>query len=216
MKPTISIVDYGLGNIFSVSRAVADAGFKFKLVCRPHEIADSEYLLLPGVGSFQRGMSELKIRGLIESIHEYVLKGKPILGICLGMQFLFESSEEGSGEKGFGFIPGKVVRIAPNDAKIKVPHIGWSCLKANPENPAISDKENNAIMSYVDKQFVYFVHSYHPDVESQYLMATSDYKSYSINAMVRRDNVIGCQFHPEKSGKVGSELLRVLLSEQVL
>lgn len=205
----ISVVDYGIGNIFSICRSIVKAGFEFNLVTRPEEVYSSDYLLLPGVGSFERGMHELKSKNLIDSIREYVQKGKPLLGICLGMQMLFNESDEGLKEKGFGFIPGKVVRIVSENSSVKVPHIGWSCLKVN---DSILLKENKNIKESIDEQFFYFVHSYHPIVESQYLLATTNYKNNFINAMVNKDNVIGCQFHPEKSGERGIKLFNLLLS----
>ncbi len=208
MGRSITIVDYGLGNIFSVSRAISYLGFDLDLATTPEHIDSADFLVLPGVGAFNRGMYELRSRDLVEPIKKHIKLGKPLLGICLGMQFLFDSSEESDKEVGFGFIPGRVVRVVPEDSLIKVPHIGWSCLTA--ENN-LGDAGLVSGREYIDNRFVYFVHSYHPDVTSKYLLATTRYQGHSVNAVVKKENVIGCQFHPEKSGEHGKAILNYFL-----
>lgn len=205
MVEKVSIVDYGLGNILSVSRAISSLGIQVDLVETPEQIDSSSFLVLPGVGAFNRGISELKSRALIAPIKKHIDSGKPLLGICLGMQLLFDSSDENECGEGLGAIPGKVVRIVPENSDIKVPHIGWSKMIAN---NGFEDIPLNGIERYVDNKFVYFVHSYHPNVDPSYLLATINYQGCSINAMVKKKNVVGCQFHPEKSGDSGREILK--------
>jgi len=202
MHRTVTIVDYGLGNILSVSRAISQFGISVDLATTPEQINSADFLVLPGVGAFNRGMSKLNSRDLTEPIKRHIKFGKPLLGICLGMQLLFDSSEENGNEVGMGVIPGKVVRIVPKDSNIKV---GWTRLIA--EN-SLDDVD---IGRHIHDRFVYFVHSYHPAVDSKYLLATTNYQGCSINAIVQKENVIGCQFHPEKSGEHGKEILRHFL-----
>jgi imidazole glycerol-phosphate synthase subunit HisH len=208
MSKTVSIIDYGLGNILSVSRAVSTLGFHVDMATTVKEVQSSDFLILPGVGSFNLGVSELRERALFDPINQHMQSGKPLLGICLGMQLLFESSEECKHAKGFGFISGKVVRVVPDISSIKVPHIGWSRLAINNN---VEQKASEDLAQAIDDSYAYFVHSYHPEVNPDSLLATSNYQGHQINAMVKKNNVIGCQFHPEKSGAPGKEILKQII-----
>lgn len=200
MMRKIHIVDYGLGNLFSVGSAIKQVGFEPVFVANPDACKAADFLVLPGVGAFQKGMRLLQSNGLVEGILYHVKQGKPILGICLGMQMLFESSEENGFSKGLGLIPGQVKKIVDDQLDIKVPHIGWSSLNSV-----------NELFASVDKKFMYFVHSYHPVTDLEYCVAKSNYHDVEITAMVNKDNIWGCQFHPEKSGNDGLSLLKQIL-----
>jgi glutamine amidotransferase len=194
----IHIVDYGLGNLFSVCSAIRKIGCEPVVIGKPQDFKLADFLVLPGVGAFQKGMNLLQSHGLADRILCHVRQGKPILGICLGMQMLFESSEENGFSKGLGLIPGKVKRIVDDQSKVKVPHIGWSLL----------DSTSEILMSAVDKKFMYFVHSYHPVTDAKYCVAKTNNQGVEITAMINKDNIWGCQFHPEKSGEDGLKLLK--------
>lgn len=196
MQRKITIVDYGLGNIFSVNRAFSYNNCLVDIASTPEQITHADFLVLPGVGAFKKGMQELQRRHFLEPISNHAKSGKPLLGICLGMQLLFDSSEENGDSQGLGLIPGKVERIIPNDSLAKVPHIGWGRLNVNQNHFAAK----LPLFKNVDNQFAYFVHSYHPICQQKHLLAHTQYHGHKINAMVMKDNIIGCQFHPEKSG----------------
>lgn len=209
MKKKITIIDYGLGNIFSVSRVFARLNCDVNIAKTAQEIMQSEFLVLPGVGAFKKAMEELYSRDFITSIRKYALSGKPILGICLGMQLFFEKSEENGDFPGLGLIPGKVQRIIPNHSLTKVPHIGWSKLSINPQHPSSELVKT----SLIDK-FAYFVHSYHPIALSDHILATTTYEGHTINSMVMKDNIIGCQFHPEKSAENFFDFLSIIIFQK--
>jgi glutamine amidotransferase len=196
MQTKVTIVDYGLGNIFSVNRAFSYNNCLVEIASKPEQVKNADFLVLPGVGAFKKGMKELKDRDFIEPILTHAKEGKPLLGICLGMQLLFDSSEENGQTQGLGLIPGKVERIVPDLSIAKVPHIGWGRLNINQEHFAA----NHSVLKSLDNKFAYFVHSYHPLCQQNHLLAHTAYHGHTINAMVMKNNIIGCQFHPEKSG----------------
>ncbi|MBS0357886.1 MAG: imidazole glycerol phosphate synthase subunit HisH [Proteobacteria bacterium] len=208
-EKTITIVDYGLGNILSVSRAFAYLGCNVALAKNSDEIEKASYLVLPGVGAFKKGMYELQAHQLIEPIKDYAKSGRPLLGICLGMQLLFESSEEIEICKGLEILSGHVKRIVSTDSNLKVPHIGWANLSMNPFHPNYSQ---DRFVNSLEKASVYFVHSYHPVTSKKNILAVSDYYHHEITSAVLENNIWGYQFHPEKSGKAGLELLKLFLS----
>ncbi|MBP5417373.1 MAG: imidazole glycerol phosphate synthase subunit HisH [Clostridiales bacterium] len=192
----IAIIDYGMGNLGSVQKALAFLGYDSEITNDPARVMDADGVVLPGVGAIGAAMEALTSKGLDKVVHEYVATGKPFLGICLGMQMLFDTSEESFGGepvKGLSVLPGKVVRF-PSDMGLKIPQIGWNEL--NSKNEILPDKE-----------YVYFVHSYYcvPDREED-IAATVEY-GIEYCCSVRRDNVFACQFHPEKSGEVGLRIL---------
>jgi len=213
MSNKVTIIDYGVGNLLNVVRAFEHCGADVTIAESMNQVANAEHLVLPGVGAFSNGMKELEARGLIDPLMRHVVSGKPLLGICLGMQMLLDESEEFGSWPGLGLIHGKVVEIpdtGTDGQPHKIPHIGWNELL----KPKARKWEGSVLGSVNDKSTVYFVHSYMavPESEEHYL-AGCDYDGRRICAAVQRDNVVGCQFHPEKSGEVGlniiSEFLRI-------
>lgn len=196
----IGIIDYGMGNLFSVSQALERLGVPYFISDDVEKLSQSPALLLPGVGSFRDAMIRLKEDKMAEMIVEYAQSGKPLLGICLGMQLLFDESEENGPTSGLGILPGKVKRFPGRD--YKVPHMGWNRLEFLKES-FVSEEAKNS-----EEEHVYFVHSYFVDAnESDVVIAKSSYFE-EVAAIVGRGNVYGMQFHPEKSGQLGMELLR--------
>lgn len=195
----VAIIDYDAGNIKSVEKAVMALGQDVKVTRDREEILSAEHVILPGVGSFGDAMLKLQEYGLVELIHEVVDRQIPLLGICLGLQLLFDSSEESEGIKGLGILPGKIVRI-PDKAGLKVPHIGWNSLKF--------PRKGRLFEGLSEGSYVYFVHSYYLQAEdTDIVTATTEYGT-CIHASVEKDNVFACQFHPEKSSEVGLTILR--------
>lgn len=193
----ITIIDYGAGNIASVQKAFEFLGVETKLSSDPVELLNSSAAVLPGVGSFGDAMQNIKDRNLEKPIKDFIASGKPFLGICLGLQLLFESSEESVGVEGLSVLKGKIIKI-PSDCGLKVPHMGWNSLSYNNKGDIFQD---------VDEQsYVYFVHSYYLKAEEDIVTARANY-AVDIDASVQKGNLIACQFHPEKSGKVGLRLL---------
>ncbi|MCY9692561.1 imidazole glycerol phosphate synthase subunit HisH [Paenibacillus alginolyticus] len=209
----VSIIDYGMGNIFSVSRALEYNGAEVRLTSDPHEIQNSDRLVLPGVGAFKDGMQELKHRGLVDSIREFALKERPFLGICLGMQMMFDYSEEFGCNDGLGIIAGNV-KLIPNinetGQKIKIPHIGWNELML----PVGRHSWDNTILeNTLQRSFVYFVHSYTAQpVDNSHRLADCYYHGQLISAAVQQNYAFGCQFHPEKSGEIGLNIIKNFFS----
>ncbi|PWW03124.1 glutamine amidotransferase [Paenibacillus cellulosilyticus] len=191
----IAIIDYGMGNLHSVSKAVERLGFDFVITADPDQILAADGAILPGVGAFGDAMDNLRETGMDEVTKQFIATGKPLLGICLGMQLLFSESEEYGNHKGLDLLPGRVVRF---QGDYKVPHMGWNKLSFNQSSPLFEGLEEG---------HVYFVHSYHvkPELASD-LLATVDYHQ-QVTAIVGRKNVYGMQFHPEKSGDLGMQLL---------
>lgn len=203
----IAVIDYGMGNLHSVVNALEKIGCEAVITRDPQVIEEAEKLILPGVGAFPDCMKNLSSYGLIEILHNEVLeKKKPLLGICLGMQALFEESEEGGISRGLGYLPGKIVKMS--DPDVKIPHIGWNMLEANMYNP-IFDRMSQ-------RPFVYYVHSYYAaDYEDSQMLGYSTYGSLKIPGLVRNDNILGAQFHPEKSGEDGLRILTYFKEEFV-
>jgi glutamine amidotransferase len=196
----IAIVDYGMGNIHSVNKALRVLGARTVVTGRKEDISHSSAIVLPGVGAFDDAMLALKAKGLVVFLKDEISKGKPFLGICLGMQLLFEKSEEGR-EKGLGVIPGKVVKFSPK-RRLKVPHIGWDRIKG----------AQCPVSSVKDGQYVYFCHSYYAvPKDKEVVAATADY-GVRFAAMVVKENIFGMQFHPEKSQMAGLRILKSFLN----
>ncbi|MEK3696055.1 MULTISPECIES: imidazole glycerol phosphate synthase subunit HisH [unclassified Paenibacillus] len=195
---TVAIVDYGMGNLHSVSKAVERLGYTSLVTADAGEILAADSVILPGVGAFGDAMEHLRASGMDVVVKAAAEAGLPLLGICLGMQLLFSSSEEHGEHKGLDLLPGSVVRFAPRDG-YKVPHMGWNRLGfLQPASPLLTGLEEG---------HVYFVHSYHVLAGSDSdLLAVTDY-GHPVTAVVGRNNVYGMQFHPEKSGELGIKLL---------
>lgn len=212
MKPKTVVVDYGIGNLYSVARALETVNSEVIISSNPNIIKNAERLVLPGVGSFSKGMSELKSRVIDEALHEFILTSRPLLGICLGMQLMFDSSEEFGVHKGLGIIPGQVLAIPSeghHGVRRKIPHIGWTQLIL----PQSRKNWTGSIFEdVVHGESAYFVHSYSVfPIEESIRLVECNYDGYLIAAAVQFNQIIGCQFHPEKSGKVGLKILHNFL-----
>jgi glutamine amidotransferase len=201
----IGIVDYGMGNLFSVSKALERLDAEYIITSDKKTLLAADALLLPGVGAFRDAMLLLNEEGLTETIKEFAQTGKPLLGICLGMQLLFEDSDENGLTEGLKLLPGSVRRFPgkTNEGEsYKVPHMGWNKLQFVKESP---------LLNGLDEDFVYFVHSYFVDAkDSDVLLAKASYHE-EVSAVVGRGNIFGMQFHPEKSSKLGMALLAIFL-----
>ncbi|AIQ50224.1 imidazole glycerol phosphate synthase subunit HisH [Paenibacillus sp. FSL R7-0331] len=194
----VAIVDYGMGNLHSVSKAVERLGYTSLVTGIAEEILTADSVILPGVGAFGDAMEQLRASGLDGIVKQAAAGGQPVLGICLGMQLLFSSSEEHGEHTGLDMLPGAVVRFAPREG-YKVPHMGWNKLSFR--------QPQSLLLEGLEEGHVYFVHSYHAEVEQENdLIAVTDY-GHPVTAVVGRDNVYGMQFHPEKSGELGMKLL---------
>lgn len=203
MSGKIAIVDYGVGNLFSLTSSFAAIGAEVKVTANPEDLRAAERIVLPGVGAFGDAAEKLRASGLAEPLLEEARRGgKPILGVCLGMQLLFERGFEYGEHEGLGLIPGEVRPIAEViPAGLKIPHIGWNALHLT-ENPC------PLFTSIKEGDCVYFVHSYSAHCPNEFITATTEYGAELV-AAVQRGNVYGCQFHPEKSGDVGLNILRM-------
>lgn len=195
----IAIIDYDAGNIKSVEKALKTFGQDVVITRDAETILNADRVILPGVGAFGDAMEKLNAYGLVEVIHEVVRKKIPFLGICLGLQLMFESSEETPGVEGLGLLKGKIVKI-PENGELKIPHMGWNSLHFQNEGRLFANLPQDS--------YVYFVHSYYLQAEDESIVkATTDY-STCIHASVEKDNVFACQFHPEKSSDVGLTILK--------
>jgi len=196
----IAIVDYGVGNLFSLKSSFAMIGQEVKVTSDREEILAADRLILPGVGAFGDAAESLRASGLDRAVLDFAASGKPLMGICLGMQLLFEESAEYGVHRGLGLIPGRVVAMRGRiPEELLIPHIGWNALHlANP----------HPLMKYTKSgDCVYYVHSFYAETPAENVLATSEY-GVPVTGAVARGNVTGCQFHPEKSGKVGLDILR--------
>ncbi len=196
----IRIIDYGVGNLFSLRSSLRAIGIDADYTGNPAEIRKADKLILPGVGAFRDAREALRSTGLDRVVREEAGKGKPLMGICLGMQMLFDRSYEYGEYEGLGLIPGEIV---PMDGRIPkdlpIPHIGWNELMLKQPSPLMKNTANG--------DYVYFVHSYYAETPVEYVIATTDY-GVEMTAAVQKDNVYGCQFHPEKSSEVGLSILK--------
>jgi len=201
MSPSITVIDYGLGNIRSVSKALALAGGDVRISAEIKKIESSDGIVLPGVGAFGKGMENLKKAGLIKVINSQIEAGKPCLGICLGLQMLFSVSEEHGSSPGMDIIKGKV-KLFRND--LKIPHMGWNKVKFQ-NSPT---GESGMFEGIADESYFYFVHSYYVSPEDAALVSsTTDYGDEFASSVVK-DNLWAVQFHPEKSGKDGLRIMK--------
>ncbi|MBQ3053915.1 MAG: imidazole glycerol phosphate synthase subunit HisH [Clostridia bacterium] len=196
----LAIVDYGVGNLFSLSSSLKYSGIASVITSDASVIEKSDRIILPGVGAFKDAINKLRQSGLDKVILKEAEKGKPIMGICLGMQLLFEKSYEYGEHTGLGLLNGEVIPMKGKmPSQLKIPHIGWNKLET---------KRENEILKYLHSgDYVYFVHSFFVEGENENAVAVTDY-GLSVTAAVAKNNIYGCQFHPEKSGEVGLSILK--------
>ena len=208
MPDKVTVIDYDRGNLFSVTKAFEHCGAEVEVTQSAAGVLAAERLVLPGVGAFGDAMDALGRRGLIEPVREYAASGRPFLGICVGMQLMFDGGEEFGDHRGLGLIAGEVVAIPDTDADgrpHKVPHIGWTRLAAPNGRPSWDD---TILAGLGADDWVYFVHSFTAaPADDCHRLADSDYGGRPISAVVRHGSLWGCQFHPEKSGPVGIAVL---------
>lgn len=197
----IAIIDYGVGNLFSLKSSFAHIGEKAVVTSDRHVLAEASGIILPGVGAFADAIKKLNGSGMGDALKEELKKGKPAMGICLGMQLLFDESLEYGRFEGLSLIPGTVRSISDvTGDRVKIPHMGWNSLDIKKESP---------ILKYTKQgDCVYFVHSYFADGCDGFVTAAAEYGGAQITASVQRDNLFGCQFHPEKSGETGLKILK--------
>jgi len=202
----VAIIDYGVGNLFSLKSSLDSLGVKAVVTADKSVLQNAERIILPGVGAFGDAAAKLRQSGLAEFIKEQAKEGKPLLGICLGMQLLLDKSYEYGEHEGLGLISGEIRPISdviPSD--LKIPHIGWNALSFTKENP---------LFKYINNgDHVYFVHSFYATNCNDSVIATAEYGA-ALTAAVAKDNVFGCQFHPEKSGSVGLNILRAFCEKE--
>ena len=199
----IAIIDYDAGNIRSVEKALAGLGQEVCITRSREQLLNADKVILPGVGAFGDAMRHLHEYGLSDMIHEIVDRGTPFLGICLGLQLLFERSDEAPGVDGLGILKGEILRI-PDQEGLKIPHMGWNSLKLQNEGRLFRGMKENP--------YVYFVHSYYLKAEDEQIVkAVTDY-SVRIHASVEKGNLFACQFHPEKSSETGLKILENFLN----
>lgn len=198
----VAIIDYDAGNIKSVEKAILALGEQAVLTRDPETILNADRVILPGVGAFGDAMEKLKHYELDGVLKEVARRNIPLLGICLGLQLLFDSSEESEGVKGLGILPGKIVRI-PSESGLKIPHIGWNNLSF--------PKKGRLYQGISQGEYVYFVHSYYLQAENRDIVTATTEYGVEIQASVESGNVFACQFHPEKSSDVGRMILQNFL-----
>ncbi|WP_026694490.1 imidazole glycerol phosphate synthase subunit HisH [Peribacillus kribbensis] len=197
----IGIVDYGMGNLFSVSKAFERLGAEYFISSDPKRLGEAAGIILPGVGAFKDAMAQLNELELTDFLSAYAVSGKPLLGICLGMQLLFEDSEEFGLTEGLSLLPGCIRRFPGTDSEgvsYKVPHMGWNKLNYNVPSP---------LLEGIEESYVYFVHSFYAKTPVEVVNASASYGE-EVPAVVSRNNIMGMQFHPEKSGETGMALLQ--------
>lgn len=195
----IAVIDYDAGNIKSVEKALIHLGQEVKITDNAREILSADKVVLPGVGAFGDAMGNLKRRGLDAVIRQAAERGTPFLGICLGLQLLFERSDEAPGTEGLGILPGEILKIPPKEG-LKIPHMGWNSLHL--------EHKGRLFQNVPEQSYVYFVHSYYLKAgEEETVKASTEYGVH-IHASVEKGNVFACQFHPEKSSDVGLQILK--------
>ncbi len=209
----VALIDYGIGNLFSVSRALEHSGAKVTLASHPEDILRADRIVLPGVGAFKDGMEALRSRDLVVALKEFAKTGRPLMGICLGAQLLFDSSDEFGQHEGLSILSGTVKKIPEEDLNhrsIRVPNIGWSRLEISGERESW---ENSILKQTNPSDTFYFVHSFSiiPD-DAQVQLAACSHGGHKLTAAIQKDSVSGCQFHPEKSGLNGLKILETFIS----
>ncbi|MCD6231027.1 imidazole glycerol phosphate synthase subunit HisH [Candidatus Aerophobetes bacterium] len=194
----IAIIDYGMGNLRSVENAFKSIGYPVTITRDPGKILDSSGIILPGVGAFRDCLKNLKTYGLFKPLYKFIESKKPFLGICLGLQVFFEESEEFGRYKGLGILKGRVVSLPQN--RVKIPHMGWNTIKIRKKCPIFEGIK--------DFSYFYFVHSYYVIPEEEEIIATTTDYGVEFTSSIWKDNIFACQFHPEKSQKLGLKVLK--------
>jgi len=211
-RPEVTVIDYGMGNLLSVCRALEHCGAQVDLSGDAQALANAPRLVLPGVGAFGDGMRELRERGLTDAVRAAAAQGRPLLGICLGAQMLLERSEEYGDHAGLGLIPGQVLAVPAAGADgrpHKIPHMGWAPIQPAEQTP----QWRHPLLHGIEPGTAcYFVHSFQIQTEPGYLLALADYDGIPITAAVAHGAILGCQFHPEKSGPAGLRILQNFLA----
>ncbi len=218
----IAIIDYGMGNLRSVAKALENLGAEIKITSSPKVITSAQGVVLPGVGAMPDAMKALVKEKLVKPIEKVISADKPFLGICLGLQLLFETSKEGGGSKGLGIFAGSVPRFVfskprtANDERLtalKVPHMGWNQIKQTDSRWQMADSSKNILSGIEDNSYVYFVHSYYAKPKDRTLVATTTDYGIEFCSSIARGNLFACQFHPEKSQKVGLRILKNFVAQ---
>jgi glutamine amidotransferase len=210
------IVDIGIGNLYSVSRAIKQCGSESQITTDPHAVLAADKIILPGVGAFGKAIKKIKSLGLDQALLEAAENGKPMLGICLGMQLLFEQSDEFGHNQGLGIIPGKVVRFpesfqSDNGARFKVPQIGWNNIRP----PEDSSWQSTLLDDVAPGSWFYFVHAYFcQPADRNFILGLTDYAQITYCSVVRKDQIWGCQFHPERSSEAGLSIYQKFLTKE--
>lgn len=206
MKPLIAVIDYEMGNLHSVSKAIEKAGGRVQITGSASAIRRAQGVVLPGVGAFGEAAKRLASKKLLPAIREALEKNKPFLGICLGLQLLFERSQESLGVKGLGFLKGDVIKFAARDG-LKIPHMGWNTVQGGPAG------KTPVLKGLRSTDYFYFVHSYYPSPRDPSIIATRTPYGRTFCSAVAQGRLFACQFHPEKSGDQGQRLLRNYVHE---
>jgi len=204
--PYIAVVDYNLGNVKSMCNAISKVGAEYILTREREVILAADGLILPGVGAFQHGMQQLEALGLVDIISAFTATSKPFLGVCLGMQMLFDESNEHGNCKGLGLIPGHVEKLSVVENKTKLPHVGWNTILSKDNE---TDRWQDSILKNTEQETdVYFVHSYAANPRDQEdILSITSYNETVFCSSVKKGNIYGCQFHPEKSAESGLKIL---------
>ena len=204
----IAIVDYQLNNLFSVKNAIDSLGYESQIVTEPSQIGAADGLVLPGIGAFPEAMKRLDSLGFIGAIEGFVRSGRPLLGICLGLQLLFSSSEEYGTHEGLGLINGKVRALKERAQSVAIPHVGWNTAERTSLLTANRETKDTG-MDIIDGGYYYFVHSYVVEPSNiSHSYTNTTYGGYQFCSSIAKDNIFGCQFHPEKSGSAGLNIFK--------
>jgi len=201
MGQNVTIIDYGSGNLRSISNSFSKINIKSNITKDPDAIANAKYLVLPGVGAFGQAMKNIEVYKKL--IIEHIEEGKPFLGICLGLQILLTKSEESPNVKGLNIFKGEVKKL-PKESHLKIPHMGWNRL----DRTSYENKKRNSILDGIDKNYFYYVHSYYASPEEKEVVAGTTEYGHDITAVLHENNVFATQFHPEKSGVWGLKMLK--------
>ena len=214
MKPIVTVIDYGLGNIFSIANALSYCGSEMLFTSSANEVVNAKGIILPGVGAFKDGMNGLRKKGLINALKEFAQSDRPFLGICLGMQMMLDVSEEFGEHEGLGMISGRIVPIpktSEDGLPHKIPHIGWNCIE---KLKGGRSWEETILKNISPKTEFYFIHSFTAVPHNEeYRLADTFYNGIKLSAVIAKGNLYGCQFHPEKSGEAGLKIIRNFIKE---